>query len=539
MRFSVSRVVLVMAFVMLILPIAPASAAAITVSGNCSLAEAIQNANDDAQTNSDCAAGSGADTITISSAITLTAALPQITTQMTITGASIDGDDKYQVLYVASGGNLTLSSITIRDGRANRGGGLYVTSGGQADLISANFTDNENLRPGSAVRIGGGAIYNAGTLAISSGTFTGNESTKNREPESANGGVIWNHNGTLTVSDGTYRGNTAQWCGAISNSHGGTMALNNNAFIDNVGTKGCGAIGSQQVSGESTISNSTFNGNSTVGDGGAITGGNNAHVLAITNNVFSNNRARNGGAIHNFHGHFVVVGNTFTNNSATQRGGAINDTVLEAPDGTPRGVILDDPNTNTFSGNTPQSCINVDCGDGLIVSGNNPPPDSGSKREDDGDGDSEPTEEPKESHEDAARRHRDELKDEHDIEVSSDVEPVNAIHYGQGEINHPGLTLGYLNAVDLYGWINEHHPATICFPEKHGFLMVIKKGVPETLHGLGVYYNGSQTCADLTFAGTVVLLPNCPKCEALWQQYGGRLVSKIMVLTVLVDTEFV
>ena len=50
----------------------------VAIDGNCTLREAIQNANNDAATNADCAAGSGADTITfsVSGTITLGSILP-------------------------------------------------------------------------------------------------------------------------------------------------------------------------------------------------------------------------------------------------------------------------------------------------------------------------------------------------------------------------------------------------------------------------------------------------------------------------------
>jgi len=61
------------------------------VDSNCTLREAIQNANDDALTNADClVAGSGADTITfsVSGTIPLSSALPNITD---VAGLAVDG----------------------------------------------------------------------------------------------------------------------------------------------------------------------------------------------------------------------------------------------------------------------------------------------------------------------------------------------------------------------------------------------------------------------------------------------------------------
>lgn len=63
----------------------PAHAATITVGGACTLAAAITNANSDNQSGStNCAAGSGTDTIILQTDVSLTSALPNITSPITI-----------------------------------------------------------------------------------------------------------------------------------------------------------------------------------------------------------------------------------------------------------------------------------------------------------------------------------------------------------------------------------------------------------------------------------------------------------------------
>ncbi|MCA9308871.1 hypothetical protein KC973_00685 [Candidatus Saccharibacteria bacterium] len=105
-----------------------AHAASITVSTDthpsaCTLDEAIENINDGAQTNSDCAE-TGAygtdDTINLpSGTVTLTADLPQITESVTITGAGmgetiIDGDGQWAGVNVdLASGNFALADITV------------------------------------------------------------------------------------------------------------------------------------------------------------------------------------------------------------------------------------------------------------------------------------------------------------------------------------------------------------------------------------------------------------------------------------------
>lgn len=102
---------------------------AIVADGQCSLTEAIINANDDAQTHVDCPTGDGADRIILSGkTYTLTEpyegvnGLPAITSAITIEGnhATIerdaDADVPFRLFEVCEGGDLTLNETTVAGG---------------------------------------------------------------------------------------------------------------------------------------------------------------------------------------------------------------------------------------------------------------------------------------------------------------------------------------------------------------------------------------------------------------------------------------
>ena len=76
----------------------PVYAADITLSSSCTLADAIIAANSD-RAKGDCPAGHGTDTITLVEDITLQAALPAITSDITIEGKdyTISGDNRYRI----------------------------------------------------------------------------------------------------------------------------------------------------------------------------------------------------------------------------------------------------------------------------------------------------------------------------------------------------------------------------------------------------------------------------------------------------------
>ena len=147
--------------------------------GDCSLAEAITNANDNAATYADCGGGSAADTIDfhanlINATILLSASLPDITDA---NGLIIDGDlritvsgqDSVRILTVSA--PVTFIEMKINDGKdaAGNGGGVKVEASGNLTLDDSVFYSNE--------AVDGAGIYNAGTLNILESTFTSNKAS--------------------------------------------------------------------------------------------------------------------------------------------------------------------------------------------------------------------------------------------------------------------------------------------------------------------------------------------------------------------------
>jgi hypothetical protein len=146
----------------------------INADGLCSLIEAIENANADVQTHTDCPAGSGADIIDFTGAgvgtHTLTASnnstygatgLPVISSVITIEGhgstITRSSADPFRIFAINGTGNLTLNETTVSGGLAtgaspaDRGGGVYnyfgtltlthsTVSGNSEAILAAAFT---------------------------------------------------------------------------------------------------------------------------------------------------------------------------------------------------------------------------------------------------------------------------------------------------------------------------------------------------------------------------------------------------------------
>jgi hypothetical protein len=204
--------------------------------GECSLREAIINANQNDQSGStDCAAGEGEDTISISgtgATLALTSQLPPITDAagLTIEGnmSTIDGQNKVRVFEVASGAELTLNNLTVANGRADNAGGGILNLG----TLEVNNSTISGNRAGTF----SGGIHNVGTLTVNNSTISGNRAG------TFSGGI---HNvGTLTVNSSTISGNSAGTDnGGIGNASAGTLTVNNSTISGNSANNNGGGIG--------------------------------------------------------------------------------------------------------------------------------------------------------------------------------------------------------------------------------------------------------------------------------------------------------
>jgi CSLREA domain-containing protein len=233
------------------------SDAANSSDGFCTLREAITAANSNAASGAvagECAAGSntGSDTInfSITGIVNLTGALPNIASDMTITGPGSgqltvrrDTGGDYRILTINSG-TVTISGISVANGK---------TADGSSGSLPTSSAD-------------GGGILNFGTLTLTDVALTGNRTgnggtgTITNGGASGNGGAIANVT-SLTMTNCTVSGNTV-------GTGGPGMTLGG------AGGSGGGIFSSGSV----TLSNSTITGNQ-AGAGGS--GGAGSSVAAV------------------------------------------------------------------------------------------------------------------------------------------------------------------------------------------------------------------------------------------------------------------
>ncbi len=227
--------------------------------GLCTLREAILNAElDNRSSSTDCAAGSGADTITfsLSGTIILNSGLG-ISTAGGLTidgekGITISGNEFVgaRLLTVDAPGVLALQHLTITNGvngSISSSGTMTISHSTISNAFPAIFnngtmvisvsTVSDNLIEGhgGSGPIGSG-IHNGGTMTISNSTVSGNIVGGKPAFEGISGGGIYNgKEATLTISNSTVSDNSCgRFCTIVSGIYNeGTLTLIHSTVSDN------------------------------------------------------------------------------------------------------------------------------------------------------------------------------------------------------------------------------------------------------------------------------------------------------------------
>lgn len=182
---------------------------------------------------------------------------------------SVSGSNSARVFSIyASGQQIEISGLTIRDGRYDGAGGINNPN---ADVLLSNVVVTNNAGLGEWH---GGAIRNDGTMTLRNSTVSGNSA------EDTGGGIL--NLSTLTVEGSTVSGNTALKGGGIYSSYPGTLTIINSTISGNSAESFAAGV---FVGSPATISSTTIAAN-TGGAGGGIL---NYGTLSLFNSVVSGN----------------------------------------------------------------------------------------------------------------------------------------------------------------------------------------------------------------------------------------------------------
>ena len=311
----------------------------------------------------------------------------------------ISGSDTARVFNVLSTGELTLTDVTIANGNAADGAGVYVASDSKLTATGTTFKDN-------AATYSGGAIYTeGGVISLTDCILDGNDVTDYTKNNDTGGAAIYANNSasvTLVNTNVTNNGNKelsrtkGDLVNGVVNLIDSNLVVDGCVFENNTGIYG-GAITTLAPAGEKTliITESNFNSNAAytggavyVGDNieftikdsvfnannkatgegstGYTSGGGAIQILdagegTIDNVTIKNSQATQAGAIGIEGASVTIKDSTFENNIAINEGGAIysaNDAALTVTGSTfinndaPFGSAISNDGDLTLSGNT-------------------------------------------------------------------------------------------------------------------------------------------------------------------------------------------
>ncbi len=282
---------------------------------DCSLREAISVA-------------SSGDAITFSVTGTITLALGQlnISQSVAIVGPgsgllSIDANLASRIFNIAGGATVSISGLTLKNGRTNGENGGAVLNAGDLSMSSMVLLDNTATISscGGTCLIYGGGIYSSGPLSVSLTTFQGNDA------RSAGGGIYYdNVGGELNLSNVTFFQNEAIEDHSLGSGGGLYINAASSATVDSTGFQSNTSYGDGGglFTGTSiTVTNSVFLSNgSNLGSGGGLEAS--AGVATLSGSYFSGNQAfQSGGAIALLGGNLSVSGSTLVGNAASYGNG--------------------------------------------------------------------------------------------------------------------------------------------------------------------------------------------------------------------------
>jgi hypothetical protein len=212
------------------------------------------------------------------------------------TNLTIDGQDKYTVFTVGSIPHVTISDLTIANGRGG------ITNNGSLRLANCTLSEDEATYGGGVNNLGVATLTNC-TLSDDSANYGGGLANRpsgtatliNCTLSDNSGGAI-NNRGRLALVGCTLSGNTATWGGAIANVVTGVETLTNCTLDGNTATSLGGGIYNW---GKTLLTNCTLYGNSAprMGGGGIYNDSLGGHAFVALNNSILANSTSGGDVI--------------------------------------------------------------------------------------------------------------------------------------------------------------------------------------------------------------------------------------------------
>ncbi len=243
----------------------PLSPATIAVGGGCTLADAITAANTDVAVGG-CSAGAGVDVIELTTDVSLTTELPQVTSGIALEGnefaiSRAPGAPDFRILDLRVDGAVALRNVTISNGSTTTSGGGIYNDATVLSLTNARITDNQATVYGGGIMAGDQSEL----IWMSGSTVSGNQAGN------AGGGLYQGWGVETRISGSTLSGNSAGYVGgAVLQGEYSYLNMTNSTVSGNSAQDAGGGIYATFFSYQTNLFNSTVIGNSAAAGGGVV-----------------------------------------------------------------------------------------------------------------------------------------------------------------------------------------------------------------------------------------------------------------------------
>ena len=164
----------------------------------------------------------------------------------------------------------TFKNMTIRHGNVTgNGGGIAITEETDVTISNVTITDNDATIYGAGIYIEG--TNTSTTLTISDCIISNNETPNSGATNPAGGGLFSSSDGTITITNTSFDNNSSRGGGGMvirGTSNSNIYTIDNCSFSNNSANQDGGAI--HVISGDLTIKNTTINGNTAGSDCGGL-----------------------------------------------------------------------------------------------------------------------------------------------------------------------------------------------------------------------------------------------------------------------------
>ncbi len=246
---------------------------------------------------------------------------------------AVSGNNECGVFYISTTASVDISGISIVNGSADDGGGMY-------NFNSSPTVTNCTFSQNTATYDGGGMYNFNSSPTVTNCTFSGNSVTYDNfggggmsnyqaspnvtnctfssNSASHNGGGMYNDASSPTVTNCTFSLNSASNIGGGMYNDASSPKVTNCTFSLNSADYGGGMYNYES---NPTVTDGTFSLNSAVNQGGGMRNQNSSPT--VTNCTFTSNTGSAGGGMANYYSSSTIIACTFSSNAATSGGGGM------------------------------------------------------------------------------------------------------------------------------------------------------------------------------------------------------------------------